>query len=62
MIKFQISSTPAVFSKFFAPVDREATLAAIPADTKRVLFVTLNPPAVIVAPPDEGVASNSLKP
>jgi hypothetical protein len=39
MIKLNLSATIVVFSKFFAPADREATLAAIPAETKRVLFV-----------------------
>ncbi|MDF1497240.1 MAG: hypothetical protein P1P90_04220 [Patescibacteria group bacterium] len=39
MFSFSIATTPALFTKFFAAVDREATLAAIPSDTRRVLFV-----------------------
>ncbi len=39
MFQFSIATVPAIFTKFFSTSDREATLAAIPADTKRVLFV-----------------------
>lgn len=39
MFQFSIATVPAVFTKFFAAADREGTLAAIPAETKRVLFV-----------------------
>ncbi|MBD3281473.1 hypothetical protein GF391_01880 [Candidatus Uhrbacteria bacterium] len=39
MFQLSIATTPALFTKFFAAADREATLAAIPSDTRRVLFV-----------------------
>lgn len=39
MFQFTIATVPAIFTKFFAAADREATLSAIPSDTRRVLFV-----------------------
>ena len=39
MFQFSIATVPAIFTKFFGAADREATLAAIPSDTRRVLFV-----------------------
>jgi len=39
MEKFEISSVPVIFAKFFASSDREEVLAAIPAEVKCVLFV-----------------------
>ncbi|MFZ6015014.1 MAG: hypothetical protein ACOYUZ_01520 [Patescibacteria group bacterium] len=39
MFNLQINSVTIVFAKFFSAADREAALAAIPADTKRLLFV-----------------------
>ncbi len=39
MFQFSIATSPVFFGKFFAAADREATLAAIPSDSRRVLFV-----------------------
>ncbi len=39
MIKLNLSATLAVFTRFFAAADRDATLAAIPAEMRCVLFV-----------------------
>jgi len=39
MLSIQILSTSVVLSKFFAASDKDAVLAAIPADARRVLFV-----------------------
>ena len=39
MIKMNVSATVVVFTKLFVHADSEATLATIPADTRRVLFV-----------------------
>ncbi len=39
MFQFKIQNVPVLFSKFFAPSDREAVLSAIPVETKRVVFI-----------------------
>lgn len=39
MFTFEINTIPVVFSKFFAVSDRETVEAAIPAETRRVVFL-----------------------
>lgn len=39
MFSLNIGGVAVVFSKFFAPADRDAVLAAIPEGTKRVVFI-----------------------
>lgn len=38
MFSLKLASTVALFSKFFAPADREVVLAAVPEGTQRVVF------------------------
>lgn len=60
MLALHISGTPVLMAKFFGAADREAVLAAIPAGTRRVVFID-TPATAELAPTIEALLGRGVE-